>query len=132
MCTYFPSIAARFNKLNVINSVTFGHAVTRVEFDEKCKKFRVHVTDVKAKVEKAVQVFDQVIVASGHFSTPNMPSFPGIDSFPGRVFHSHDFRYYSDRNKVRGSIHKIFFGSQGGGNIDQNKPLRLGPRLFSA
>ena len=101
MCTYFPSIAARFNKLNVINSVTFGHAVTRVEFDEKCKKFRVHVTDVKAKVEKAVQVFDQVIVASGHFSTPNMPSFPGIDSFPGRVFHSHDFRYCSDKEKVR-------------------------------
>ena len=60
--------------------------------DEKCKMFRVNVTDIKAKVEKDVEMFDQVIVASGHFSTPNMPSFPGIESFPGRVFHSHDFR----------------------------------------
>ena len=76
----------------MIESITFDHAVRRVEFDENCKMFRVNVTDVKAKVEKDVEMFDQVIVASGHFSTPNMPSFPGIESFPGRVFHSHDFR----------------------------------------
>ena len=36
--------------------------------------------------------FDYVIVATGHFSVPNVPSFPGIDEFPGRVIHSHDFR----------------------------------------
>ena len=33
-----------------------------------------------------------VIVATGHFSTPNVPGFEGIQSFPGRVLHSHDFR----------------------------------------
>jgi len=33
-----------------------------------------------------------VVVANGHFSTPNVPSFPGIETFPGRVMHSHDFR----------------------------------------
>ncbi|MEM9761739.1 MAG: NAD(P)/FAD-dependent oxidoreductase [Pseudomonadota bacterium] len=36
--------------------------------------------------------FDKVIVASGHFSTPNIPDFVGIESFPGRVMHAHDFR----------------------------------------
>ena len=36
--------------------------------------------------------FDYVIVATGHFSVPNVPYFPGIDEFPGRVIHSHDFR----------------------------------------
>jgi len=86
-------LIARCKKYNVIDSITFDHAVRRVEFDEKCKMFRVNVTDIKTKVEKDVEMFDQVIVASGHFSTPNMPSFPGIESFPGRVFHSHDFRH---------------------------------------
>ena len=36
--------------------------------------------------------FDYVIVATGHFSTPNVPAFDGFSSFPGRVLHSHDFR----------------------------------------
>ena len=36
--------------------------------------------------------FDHVIVASGHFSTPHMPRFDGIERFPGRVLHGHDFR----------------------------------------
>ena len=36
--------------------------------------------------------FDYVIVASGHYSVPNVPSFEGIEKFPGRVLHAHDFR----------------------------------------
>ena len=38
------------------------------------------------------ETFDYVVVANGHFSTPNIPEFPGIGGFPGRVMHSHDFR----------------------------------------
>ena len=36
--------------------------------------------------------FDYVVVGSGHFSTPNVVSFPGLETFPGRILHSHDFR----------------------------------------
>ena len=36
--------------------------------------------------------FDYVIVASGHYSVPNVPSFEGIEKFQGRVLHAHDFR----------------------------------------
>ena len=36
--------------------------------------------------------FDYVFVASGHYSVPYVPSYPGVDRFPGRVMHSHDFR----------------------------------------
>lgn len=32
------------------------------------------------------------MVASGHFSTPNVPSFPGFERFSGRILHAHDFR----------------------------------------
>ncbi|MEL6196753.1 MAG: NAD(P)/FAD-dependent oxidoreductase, partial [Pseudomonadota bacterium] len=38
------------------------------------------------------ETFDKVIVATGHFSTPHIPDFEGIDSFPGRIMHAHDFR----------------------------------------
>ena len=36
--------------------------------------------------------FDYVIVASGHYSVPNIPTFAGIEEFPGHVLHAHDFR----------------------------------------
>ena len=36
--------------------------------------------------------FDYVVVASGHYSTPHVPTFPGVERFPGRVMHAHDFR----------------------------------------
>jgi trimethylamine monooxygenase len=39
-----------------------------------------------------VEHFDHVIVATGHFSVPNVPSYDGFASFPGRILHSHDFR----------------------------------------
>ncbi|WP_296981908.1 NAD(P)-binding domain-containing protein, partial [Thalassolituus sp. UBA1505] len=37
-------------------------------------------------------VFDYVVVCSGHFSTPNVPEYPGFANFGGRVLHAHDFR----------------------------------------
>ena len=36
--------------------------------------------------------FDFVVVASGHFSVPNIPEYPGMNAFSGRILHSHDFR----------------------------------------
>ncbi|TGQ76309.1 NAD(P)/FAD-dependent oxidoreductase, partial [Mesorhizobium sp. M8A.F.Ca.ET.208.01.1.1] len=36
--------------------------------------------------------FDNVVVASGHFSVPNVPYFEGFSTFNGRILHSHDFR----------------------------------------
>jgi trimethylamine monooxygenase len=45
--------------------------------------------------------FDYVVVATGHFSTPNMPYFEGVEQFPGRVLHAHDFRdalEFKDKN----------------------------------
>ncbi len=39
-----------------------------------------------------VEQFDYVIVATGHFSSPNVPAYEGFATFPGRILHSHDFR----------------------------------------
>jgi trimethylamine monooxygenase len=62
-----------------------------VEWDKKKKKFNVTVHD-RVKDRMYTEQFDYVICASGHFSTPNVPEFPGMRSFNGRVMHAHDFR----------------------------------------
>jgi trimethylamine monooxygenase len=53
--------------------------------------FHVTVKDNLKDVEYT-ETFDHVIVASGHFSTPNVPFYPGFESFKGRILHAHDFR----------------------------------------
>ena len=67
------------------------HSVKNVQFNKNTKTFTVSVKDL-VKGEEYSQEFDRVIVASGHFSTPHVPTFPGIESFNGRVLHAHDFR----------------------------------------
>jgi cation diffusion facilitator CzcD-associated flavoprotein CzcO len=36
--------------------------------------------------------FTHVIVSTGIFNVPNKPAFPGMETFTGRIIHSHDFR----------------------------------------
>src|SRR5699024_2901486 len=87
----FDYIKGRAQKWNIARHIVFGTAVRWVEQDPDTGQFSVTVED-RATSKSSKQTFDQVIVAIGHFSIPNMPSFPGFDRFPGRVLHSHDFR----------------------------------------
>uniref|UniRef100_A0ACD6AMX3 Uncharacterized protein n=1 Tax=Avena sativa TaxID=4498 RepID=A0ACD6AMX3_AVESA len=38
------------------------------------------------------EVFDAVVVASGHYSQPRLPSIKGIEAWRGRQMHSHSYR----------------------------------------
>jgi hypothetical protein len=38
------------------------------------------------------QHYDAVIVATGHYNTPYLPSIPGLESFPGTIAHARNFR----------------------------------------
>ena len=62
-----------------------------VKYNEAKGNFTVTVHDLKAD-RMYDEEFDNVIVASGHFSVPNVPEYPGFDKFNGRVLHAHDFR----------------------------------------
>ncbi|HXD28611.1 MAG TPA: NAD(P)/FAD-dependent oxidoreductase, partial [Arthrobacter sp.] len=84
-------ITGRAKANNVRRFIQFDTAVRWISYDETAGKFAVTVqarNDGRTRTEE----FDKVIVATGHFSTPNMPSFEGFDRFPGRIMHSHDFR----------------------------------------
>lgn len=84
-------IKGRVEKANVRPWVRFNTPVRMVRFDPDAKTFTVTAHN---RVEDRMydEVFDYVVVASGHFSTPNVPQFEGVKTFNGRVLHAHDFR----------------------------------------
>src|SRR5690606_36025111 len=84
-------IKGRVEKAGVRGWCRFRTPVRRVEYSEGTGKFSVTAHDLK-KDSFSTEQFDHVVVASGHFSTPNVPEFPGFSGFNGRVLHSHDFR----------------------------------------
>ena len=87
----FDYIEGRVKKSGVRHWIRFNSSVRHVSYDEHEGMFHVTVQDHEKDVEY-IEEFDHVIVASGHFSTPNVPEFEGFDSFNGRVLHAHDFR----------------------------------------
>ena len=84
-------IEGRVKKAGVRDWIRFHTAVRMVTYDEAAGNFTITVHDLKAD-RMYSEEFDHVIVASGHFSTPNVPEFPGFATFNGRVLHAHDFR----------------------------------------
>lgn len=84
-------INGRVEQSGVRDYVQFATAVRWVDYDEKTETFTVTVENLKTG-ETSSSVFDYVVVGSGHFTTPNVPEFEGINSFPGMLMHAHDFR----------------------------------------
>lgn len=84
-------IMGRVEKSGARKYIRFNTAVHWVDYAEETGKFAVTVRDLKQDI-LCTEEFDYVVVATGHFSTPNAPYFEGLDQFPGRVMHAHDFR----------------------------------------
>ncbi len=87
----FDYIKGRVEKSGVRPWCRFRSPVRHVEYSDDTGKFTVTVNDLKADTLYSEE-FDHGVVASGHFSTPNVPQFEGFESFNGRILHSHDFR----------------------------------------
>ena len=87
----FDYIQGRVEKADIRKWIRFRTPVRYVEWDSGAGKFKVSSHDlVNDKVK--TETFDHVVCCSGHFSTPNVPHFDGLDRFNGRVLHAHDFR----------------------------------------
>ncbi|WP_350334432.1 NAD(P)/FAD-dependent oxidoreductase [Coralliovum pocilloporae] len=93
-------IKGRVERAGVRDWIRFKTPVRRVEYQEDSGQFRVVSHDLVNDREND-ELFDHVIVASGHFSVPNVPYFEGFEHFNGRVLHAHDFRdarEFKDKN----------------------------------
>lgn len=57
---------------------------------------RLEHTGLGPRYERAVELFDAVVVANGHYHAPNIPNFPGLRewkaAFPDRITHSKLYR----------------------------------------
>ncbi|HDZ73890.1 MAG TPA: NAD(P)/FAD-dependent oxidoreductase [Aurantimonas coralicida] len=87
----FNYIEGRVKKANVRDWIRFRTPVRSVTYDEGSGLFTVTAHNLLEDHEYTEE-FDHVVVASGHFSTPNVPYFEGFEGFNGRVLHAHDFR----------------------------------------
>ncbi|MEA5449727.1 NAD(P)/FAD-dependent oxidoreductase, partial [Leptolyngbya sp. CCNP1308] len=87
----YDYITGRATKSGVRRHIRFSNAVRMIAWSETTGRFTVTAEDLPAGRTYSEE-FDHVVVASGHFSVPNVPAFEGIERFPGRVLHAHDFR----------------------------------------
>ncbi|XP_063708631.1 senecionine N-oxygenase-like [Culicoides brevitarsis] len=69
--------------------IKFEHFVTKVSPLEDENKWKVVG---KYENEDFTEEFDAVFVCNGHFFDPNLPKINGIESFEGKIIHSHDYR----------------------------------------
>lgn len=87
----FDYIQGRIKKSKAREFIKFNTVARWVDYLEDKKQFRV-VFDDLVNNETFEEYFDYLVVGTGHFSTPNLPYFKGIENFPGAVMHAHDFR----------------------------------------
>jgi len=87
----FDYIQGRVVKAGVREKIRFNTAVRDISFNEDSKMFTVRVHDLENEKSYSEE-FDYVVVATGHFSTPNVPEYEGFSHFNGRILHAHDFR----------------------------------------
>lgn len=87
----YDYIEGRVKKAGVRDWIKFRTPVRWVDYDEASGKFSVTAEHLPTG-EVVTEEFDNVVVATGHFSTPNVPAFEGFDRFNGRILHAHDFR----------------------------------------
>ena len=100
-------ILGRAKKSAVRRHIQFNTAVRWVQYNDERGRFELTLDALEGGTSR-VEEFDYVIVASGHFSIPNVPDYPGFESFPGRILHSHDFR---DSNEFAGRDLLVVGGS---------------------
>jgi len=87
----FDYIEGRIKQSKARDFIQFNTVARWVDYLEDTQQFRVVFDDLKNN-QTFEEYFDYLVVGTGHFSTPNMPYFKGIEDFPGAVMHAHDFR----------------------------------------
>ena len=93
----YDYILGRAKNGNLKKYIKFSTTVTNVNFNGS----QFELTSINKKENKvAKEIFDYVVVSTGHFSVPYIPEYEGMKSFPGRILHGHDFRDAEEfRNK---------------------------------
>lgn len=90
----------RFSYSPICNYIKFDTIANNIHYKEETKKFTVEIESLKTK-HKTLQEFDYVVVASGHYSQPNVPKINGLTEFKGKLLHSVQVTDYLDYKNER-------------------------------
>ena len=96
MLDYFQRYARHFG---ILSCVRYNTRVESVEHDSEANGWKLKIRTNEARPETAS--FPHVVVASGRFNKPMIPSIPGLDLFSGSGGVIHSFRY-KDPGSFRG------------------------------
>ncbi|EEC08465.1 dimethylaniline monooxygenase, putative, partial [Ixodes scapularis] len=91
MLAYTRSYADRFG---ITGRVRLRHEVlqvTKAEEYDSTGRWDAVVKDLNGDVESR-QTFDAVLVASGHYKFPHVPTFKGQKKFKGKILHRHNLK----------------------------------------
>ena len=96
----YDYIIGRANRSGFRDQIRFNHTVRRISRSADGSGFAVTAHDLATDADTS-EDFDHVVVSTGHFSIPNMPHYPGYETFGGTLMHAHDFRdavQFADRD----------------------------------
>ncbi|XP_078165674.1 flavin-containing monooxygenase FMO GS-OX-like 2 isoform X2 [Carex rostrata] len=86
---YLENFAEEFGLLELIR---FGTEVERVEREVDGKRWIVKSGEMGNNGDKKREVYDGVVVCNGHFTEPRIAEISGIEAWPGKQMHSHNYR----------------------------------------
>lgn len=88
---YLKMYAERFDLVKYVKFNTSITAVQKPEDFTSSGQWNVTIKDEKTgKVRE--EIFDAVMVCTGHHAKPHLPRFPGMDNFKGKIIHTHYYR----------------------------------------
>ncbi|KAK7500227.1 hypothetical protein BaRGS_00008450 [Batillaria attramentaria] len=108
---YMRDYADHFRLTERIRYNTEVKKVTRADDFADTGRWRVQSFDHKNGTARD-EVFDAVMVCSGHHAQKIVPPFPGLQDFQGQVIHTHEFRPSEDLEGKR--ILVVGLGNSGG------------------
>ncbi|KAL1916940.1 uncharacterized protein VTP21DRAFT_5137 [Calcarisporiella thermophila] len=83
---YFDMYAEHFE---LIQYIRFKTKVTQLE-QLSDERWKIHY--IQNGSEEKAEIFDYVMIASGHHRVPRWPNFEGMEQYEGRQMHSHFYR----------------------------------------
>ena len=67
--------------------------ITYADDYDSSGRWKITVANVENENETRTEVFDGVMVATGHHVIPLIPNFPGQESFKGQIMHTHEYKH---------------------------------------
>ncbi|XP_022247417.1 flavin-containing monooxygenase FMO GS-OX-like 2 [Limulus polyphemus] len=88
---YLQKYAKYFDLIKYVQFYSHILEVKPVTVDRSHLHWEVKVKNLRSR-ESTQHIFDAIMVCNGRYACPSFPDIKGLESFPGWVIHSHDYR----------------------------------------